>query len=102
MTFTAGAEFHAELVDGVYVAADELGYDVVLSAVTPHRDEARALRTLVDDRCEALVMIGSIYLPATWRRWPSRPRWSWWPGECAEWMRYAATTPQVRLWAWST
>lgn len=58
VTFTAGAEFHAELVDGVYVAADELGYDVVLSAVTPHRDEARALRTLVDDRCEGLVMIG--------------------------------------------
>lgn len=58
VTFTAGAEFHADLVDGVYVAAEELGYDVVLSAVTPHRDEARALRTLVDDRCEGLVMIG--------------------------------------------
>lgn len=58
MTFTAGQEFHAELVDGVYVATEALGYDVVLSAVTPHRDEARAVRTLVDDRCEGLVLIG--------------------------------------------
>jgi DNA-binding LacI/PurR family transcriptional regulator len=56
---SAGQEFHADLVDGVYVAADELGYDVVLSGVTPHRDESRALRTLVDDRCEGLVLIGS-------------------------------------------
>lgn len=58
VTFTAGQEFHADLVDGVYVAAEELGYDVVLSGVTPHRDEPRALRTLVDDRCEGLVLIG--------------------------------------------
>ncbi|MDG4667749.1 LacI family DNA-binding transcriptional regulator [Mycobacterium sp. 236(2023)] len=58
LTFAAGQEFHADLVDGVYVAADALGYDVVLSAVTPHRDEPRAVRTLVDDRCEGLVLIG--------------------------------------------
>jgi DNA-binding LacI/PurR family transcriptional regulator len=58
VTFTAGQEFHADLVDGVYVAAEELGYDVVLSGVTPHRDETRAVRTLVDDRCEGLVLIG--------------------------------------------
>ncbi len=59
LTFAAGQEFHADLVDGVYVAADALGYEVVLSAVTPHRDEMRAVRTLVDDRCEGLVLIGS-------------------------------------------
>lgn len=63
VTFTAGQEFHADLVDGVYVAADERGYDVVLSGVTPHRDETRALRTLIDDRCEGLLLIGS-ELPA--------------------------------------
>ncbi len=63
LTFEAGQEFHADLVDGVYVAAEALDYDVVLSAVTPHRDEPRALRTLVDDRCEGLVLIGS-RLPA--------------------------------------
>lgn len=59
VTFAAGQEFHANLVDGVYVAAEALGYDVVLSAVTPHRAEPRALRTLVDDRCEGLLLIGS-------------------------------------------
>ena len=58
VTFAVGQEFHADLVDGVYVAAEQLGYDVVLSGVTPHRDEPRALRTLVDDRCEGLVLIG--------------------------------------------
>src|SRR4029078_1536902 len=31
---------------------------VCLSAVPPHRDEPRALRTLIDDRCEGLVLIG--------------------------------------------
>ena len=58
VSFTAGQEFHADLVDGVYVAAEEIGYDVVLSGVTPHRDDIHALRTLVDDRCEGLVLIG--------------------------------------------
>ena len=58
VTFTPGQEFHADLVDGVYAAGEELGYDVVLSGVTPHRDEPRALRTLIDDRCEGLVLIG--------------------------------------------
>ena len=63
VTFVAGQEFHADLVDGVYVAAEGLGYDVVLSGVTPHRDERRALRTLVDDRCDGLLLVGS-ELPA--------------------------------------
>ncbi|MCW2685499.1 MAG: transcriptional regulator [Mycobacterium sp.] len=58
VTFVAGQEFHADLVDGVYSAAEEIGYDVVLSGVTPHRDERRAVRTLVDDRCEGIVLIG--------------------------------------------
>ncbi|HET7665236.1 MAG TPA: LacI family DNA-binding transcriptional regulator [Mycobacterium sp.] len=56
--FMAGQEFHADLVDGVYLAAEEKSYDVVLSAVTPHREEARAVRTLIDDRCEGFVLIG--------------------------------------------
>lgn len=58
LTFAAGQEFHADLVDGVYVAAEGLGYDVVLSAVTPHRDEPRAVRTLIDDRCEGVILVG--------------------------------------------
>lgn len=63
VVFTAGQEFHAGLIDGVYLAAKSRGYDVLLSCVTPHHDESEAVRTLLDDRCEALVLIGS-ELPA--------------------------------------
>ncbi|UNB52935.1 LacI family DNA-binding transcriptional regulator [Mycolicibacterium sp. YH-1] len=59
VVFTAGQEFHAGLVDGVYQAAEAHGYDVLLSCVTPHHDESRAVRALLDDRCEALLLIGS-------------------------------------------
>lgn len=59
VVFTPGQEFHAGLVDGVYRAAEARGYDVVMSCVTAHHDERRAVRTLLDDRCEALILIGS-------------------------------------------
>lgn len=59
VVFTPAQEFHAGLVDAVYVAADAAGYEVVLSCVTPRRDERRAIRTLLDDRCDALILIGS-------------------------------------------
>lgn len=59
VVFTAGQEFHASLVDGVYQAAESCDYDMLLSCVTPHHDEHRAVRTLLDDRCEALILIGS-------------------------------------------
>jgi DNA-binding LacI/PurR family transcriptional regulator len=59
VVFTVGQEFHTGLVDGVYLAAEKHGYDVVLSCVTPHRDEARAVQTLLDDRCEGLLLIGT-------------------------------------------
>ena len=59
VVFTAGQEFHAGLIDGVYRAAESRGYDVLLSCVTPHHGEQQAVRTLLDDRCEALVLIGS-------------------------------------------
>jgi DNA-binding LacI/PurR family transcriptional regulator len=50
--------FHAQLVEDVHEAADEHGYDLVLSTVTRTRDEARAIETLLDSRCEALVLLG--------------------------------------------
>ncbi|MGK2868451.1 MAG: LacI family DNA-binding transcriptional regulator [Mycobacterium sp.] len=59
VVFTAGQEFHAGLVDGIYRAAEAHGYDVLLSCVTPHHREQHAVRTLLDDRCEALLLIGS-------------------------------------------
>jgi DNA-binding LacI/PurR family transcriptional regulator len=56
----AGSAFHAELVEELYEAAERQGYDVVLSAVTRTRDERRATETLVDFRCEALVLLGPV------------------------------------------
>jgi len=50
--------FHAELVADLDAAATRLGYDLLLSTVTPARDERRAAEALLDFRCEALVLLG--------------------------------------------
>jgi DNA-binding LacI/PurR family transcriptional regulator len=50
--------FHGDLVSGLYTAADRAGYELALSAVTPARDEQRAVASLVQDRCEALILLG--------------------------------------------
>lgn len=50
--------FHAQLVEDVHDAAAEHGYDLVLSTITRSRDEGRAIETLLDSRCEALVLLG--------------------------------------------
>jgi DNA-binding LacI/PurR family transcriptional regulator len=50
--------FHGDLVSGLYQAADRIDYELALSAVTPARDEPRAVRSLLQDRCEALVLLG--------------------------------------------
>ena len=51
--------FHAELVEAIQAAADEAGYEIVLSIVTDRHDEARAVETLLEFRCEALILLGS-------------------------------------------
>jgi DNA-binding LacI/PurR family transcriptional regulator len=50
--------FHAELVADLDAAATRFGYDLLLSAVTPSRDERRAAEALLDFRCEALILLG--------------------------------------------
>jgi DNA-binding LacI/PurR family transcriptional regulator len=52
--------FHAELVEHVHGRAEQLGYDVVLSTVTAGRDEQRAVTTLLDFRCEAVILLGPL------------------------------------------
>lgn len=56
--FGRAGRFHLELIDGLYTAADERGWDLVLSALTDRRDEKRALDSLHDFRFDALVMLG--------------------------------------------
>jgi DNA-binding LacI/PurR family transcriptional regulator len=66
--------FHGDLVDGLYTAADRVGYELALSAVTPGRDEQRAVGSLLQDRCEALVLLGpqapTVYLAGLAARLP--------------------------------
>jgi DNA-binding LacI/PurR family transcriptional regulator len=50
--------FHAELVENVHDAAEREGLDVVLSTTTRSRSESRAVETLLDFRCEALLLLG--------------------------------------------
>ncbi|MGK5111401.1 LacI family DNA-binding transcriptional regulator [Geodermatophilus sp. CPCC 205506] len=50
--------FHGDLLTGLYDAAEKAGYELALSAVTPGRDERRAVDSLLRDRCEALVLLG--------------------------------------------
>lgn len=52
--------FHAAMVEDIHEAAEQHGYDLVLSTVTRSRDEQRAIETLVDSRCEALVLLGPV------------------------------------------
>ena len=50
--------FHAELVEEIHAEADGVGYEVVLSTLTRDRDEDRAVETLLDFRCEAVILLG--------------------------------------------
>jgi len=58
VTMTLRNTFHAELVDDLQAAADERGYDLLLSTMSRTRDERRAVDTLLEFRCEALILLG--------------------------------------------
>jgi DNA-binding LacI/PurR family transcriptional regulator len=51
--------FHAELVEEIQVEADRIGYEVVLATLTRTHDEARAVDSLLDFRCEAVLLLGT-------------------------------------------
>jgi DNA-binding LacI/PurR family transcriptional regulator len=55
--FGMAGRFHSELLDGLYVAAEALDYQVILSGLTASRDEARAAETLLEFRCEAVILL---------------------------------------------
>src|SRR6478609_2979561 len=59
VTFSVGATFHGDLIQSLYTHADAAGYEIVLSGVTPHRAECAAVETLLAERCEAIVALGS-------------------------------------------
>src|SRR5690349_9470327 len=49
--------FDGDLVGSLYAAADRVDYELALSAVAPGRDERRAVASLLQDRCEALILL---------------------------------------------
>lgn len=57
--FTVHQAFHTDLIEGIYPAAEHLGYDVLLSAAAQGRSEAKAVEALLGHRCEALIVLGS-------------------------------------------
>jgi DNA-binding LacI/PurR family transcriptional regulator len=59
------SDYHGELVEDAHDVAERYGYDLLLSTVTRHRGEPRAVETLLDSRCEALVLLGP-ESPAAW------------------------------------
>lgn len=50
--------FEAELVTGIYPAAERLGYEVLLSANLPDRDESVPIEALLSHRCGSLILLG--------------------------------------------
>jgi DNA-binding LacI/PurR family transcriptional regulator len=56
--FGMAGTFHFDVLDGLYTAAEARGYELILSALTQGRGEARAVQSLQDFRLDALVMIG--------------------------------------------
>ena len=59
VTFRVGHAFHGDLLESLYVHADAAAYELVLSGVTPSRSEGAAVETLLAERCEGIVLLGS-------------------------------------------
>jgi DNA-binding LacI/PurR family transcriptional regulator len=58
VSFGVGHEFHAGLVTELYAVAQDYGYELALSGVTPARREQRAAQDLLSLRCDALILLG--------------------------------------------
>ncbi|WP_172120331.1 LacI family DNA-binding transcriptional regulator [Actinomyces faecalis] len=62
VSYFPGQAFQAELVDGLYRAAQVHGHGLGLAASTPRHAEAEGIRALVRNRCEAIIVVDS-HLP---------------------------------------
>lgn len=72
VTLALNNPFHADVAEGIYAAAEPLGYQVVLSAITPTRAASQALETLLSYRCEAAVLVGALVPRKTLAALPER------------------------------
>jgi DNA-binding LacI/PurR family transcriptional regulator len=66
--------FEADLVTGIYPAAEGIGYEVLLTANLPDRDESVPIDALLSHRCGGLILLGptsdAAYLRALAERVP--------------------------------
>jgi DNA-binding LacI/PurR family transcriptional regulator len=58
VVFGLHREFHAEVVEKLYESVAGSGYDLLVGASAPTREERRAAQSLLDFRCEALILLG--------------------------------------------
>jgi DNA-binding LacI/PurR family transcriptional regulator len=65
VVFGLHREFHGEIVDGLYRAVEGSGYDIGLGAASRSRSEQKAVQSLLDYRCEALILAGPTLPTAT-------------------------------------
>ena len=59
VTFGLRDETHGELVEALYRSSALADYELMLSPVAPTRHESDATQSLLDYRCEGLILIGS-------------------------------------------
>ncbi len=52
------SSFHAQIVEDLHETVEQHGYELVLATITRGRTEQRAVETLLDSRCEALILLG--------------------------------------------
>lgn len=52
--------FQAEMIGTVYDEAEAAGYEVLLSASGPTRDERKAIEALLSHRCEGLILLSPL------------------------------------------
>jgi DNA-binding LacI/PurR family transcriptional regulator len=58
VTFGVEHEFHSGLLADLYAAAEQQGYELVLSGITAGRTENQAVQELLSLRCDALILLG--------------------------------------------
>lgn len=59
VTMTPGNPYHGELVEEILQRTHERGYEVLLAPVTRTHEELASIQTLVDSRCEVVVLLNS-------------------------------------------
>lgn len=57
VTLTPSNPYHGAIVEEVIVRAHDRGYEVLVSAMSPRHDYRASLESLVNSRCEALVLL---------------------------------------------